>query len=386
MPESFAALFAGRRVAHAFSTRVAIRRACDLMRLGPGTEVLAPAYNCGSELDPILDAGASVRLYPVSGALRTDVAAVEAMIGPTTRAIYLIHYFGFPNPAGPALRALCDRHGLRLIEDCALSLLSGAHPAEGRLGDVSVFCFYKFFPFPVILGGTLVVNAADLPDPGPFARPAPEGRVAAMAMRHVLGRLPGMGIARRLRRGGARAAPQGTAAGDDLPDMPDNYYFDPDLCDRGLSRLTRAALDRIDPGQAIRRRRANYSALAEALAGMPELRPLVPPLARDAVPLGLPLRLAERNRIARNLTAQGIPVPTWWDGCNRKLDWSGPGTAEALRLKAEVLLLPVDQGRRPDEMAGIARALGAALPGSRGGRVPRPGTAPQVESASDRLR
>lgn len=363
MSENFASLFAGRRIAYTFSARVGIRRACDLLGLGPGAEVLAPAYNCGSELDPILDAGASVRLYPVSKMLETNVAAVEAMIGPATRAIYLIHYFGVLNPAGPALRAVCDRHGLRLIEDCALSLLSGAHPAEGRLGDVAVFCFYKFFPFPVILGGALVVNAIDVPDPGPFVRPAPEGRVAGMALRRALARLPGIGAARRLRRGGPPlpAATQNSVPGDTVPDMPASYYFDPDLRDRAISRLTRAALDHIDPQQAIRMRRANYLALAEALGNLPGILPLFPVLPEDAVPLGFPLRLSERNRIARALTAQGIPVPTWWEGCSRRLDWSGPETADARCLKAEVLLLPVDQGRRPAEMPGIARALNRAL-------------------------
>lgn len=359
----FAALFAGRRVAHAFSARVAIRRACDLMGLGPGTEVLAPAYNCGSELDPVLDAGAAVRLYPISETLATDVAAVERMIGPQTRAIYLIHYFGVINPATRDLRALCDRHGLRLIEDCALSLLSGEHPAEGRAGDVAVFCFYKFFPFPVIRGGALVVNAPDLPDPGPFPRPAPEARVAAQALRQALLRLPLARAARRRLRP-ARAPRAVPAEAEQMPDMPAAYYFDHDLRDRAISRLTLAALARVDPGRAIRARRANYLALAALLRDRPGLRLLVPDLPDDAVPLGLPLAVAGRDRIARALTAQGFATPTWWAGGNRRLGWTGSETAAARRLKEEVLLLPVDQGWRVEDMAALAAALERLLPGA----------------------
>lgn len=349
-PRAEAGMFANRRVGYAFSARVAIRRACDLLGLGSGAEVLAPAYNCGSELDPILHSGASVRLYPISGSLQTDPADVERMIGPATRAIYVTHYFGFPTPAAAALRGLCDRHGLRLIEDCALSLLSGAHPADGRIGDVSVFCFYKFFPFPVVRGGALVVNAPDLGDPV-FARPAPEAWVARQAMRQIVATLPGLkALRRKLRR---RSPP----AEDEIHDMPADYYFDPDLKDRAISRLTRAALGRIDMGEAARRRRENYAVLARALQNLPGLAPLWPELPAAAVPLGLPLRVGNRNRLARALTDRGIPVPMWWAGRNLRLDWTGPGGVDGLRLKNEMLLLPVDQDRSPHDMERAAAVL-----------------------------
>lgn len=343
-------LFAGRRVGYAFSARVAIRRSCDLAGLGPGTEVLAPAYNCGSELDPILHAGATVRLYPVSEDLQTDPSDVERMIGPATRAIYVTHYFGFPNPAAGSLRALCNRHGLRLIEDCALSLLSGPHPADGRSGDVSIFCFYKFFPFPVVRGGALVVNAHDLGAPT-FPRPAPEVRVARQALRQAAVAVPGLKTLRQaLKR---RSLP----AEADIQGMPADYYFDPDLKDRAISRLTRAALGRIDIGEVAQRRRENYMALASALQGLPGLAPLWPELPDDTVPLGLPLRIKERNRLARELTARGIPVPLWWAGRNLRLDWACAGGADGLRLKAEMLLLPVDQGRSRRDMEMTAVIL-----------------------------
>ena len=76
------ALFAGRRVSYSFNTRVAIRHACDLLRLNPGDEVLVPAYNCGSELDPLLDAGLTLRLYPVGRDARIDPAQIAALITP----------------------------------------------------------------------------------------------------------------------------------------------------------------------------------------------------------------------------------------------------------------------------------------------------------------
>ena len=163
-------LFAGRRVNYSFNTRVAIRKAVDLLGLKPGDEVLAPAYNCGSELDPLRHAGLSIRLYPITAATGIDPNQLESMIGPRTRAIYMTHYFGFLQPETSTIRNLCDEHGLHLIEDCALSLLSGDAPAEGRAGDISVFCFYKFFP--VLAGGALVINSDKITTGAAFARPA----------------------------------------------------------------------------------------------------------------------------------------------------------------------------------------------------------------------
>ena len=47
-----------------------------------------------------------------------DPEAVEAAITPRTRAVMPVHLFGHPADA-PALRAICDRHGLSLVEDAA---------------------------------------------------------------------------------------------------------------------------------------------------------------------------------------------------------------------------------------------------------------------------
>ena len=114
-------LFEGRDVRWSFNARVAIRAACDLLQLTPGDEVLAPAYNCGSELDPLIHAGLTVTLYPVGRDGVADPEQIAAQITSCTRAVYVTHYFGFLQPHLDDIRALCDARGLRLIEDCALT-------------------------------------------------------------------------------------------------------------------------------------------------------------------------------------------------------------------------------------------------------------------------
>ncbi len=350
------ALFAGRRVGYSFNTRVAIRRAYDLLGLRPGDEVLAPAYNCGSELDPLLHAGVTIRLYPVDRTAQIDCGAVERMIGPRTKAIYLTHYFGFLQRDAAALRLICDQHGLFLIEDCALSLLSGARPAEGRFGDVAVFCFYKFFP--VIGGGALVVNNPALSGAAPFHRPAPLNQVGRAVLRETLQKLPGsdalFGALKRHRRQSVTAAPVL-----DAPDMPPHYYFDPRLRDRRISRLTAWTLQSFAIDATIRARRRNYLRLQDCLAGVAGVTLLADGLPQDACPMGMPVLVTNRNAVADRLTRQGISVTPWWAGFHRRLSWEG--CADACHLKNHLLMLPVYQGLDDGAMDRIAQGLAMTI-------------------------
>ena len=341
-------LFQGRRVGFSFNTRVAIRKACDLLGLAPGDEVLAPAYNCGSELDPLLKAGLSVRLYPVDRGLCIDPDIVERMIGPRTRAIYLTHYFGFQRPETLALRQICDRHGLALLEDCALSLLSGLPPADGRTGDIAVFCFYKFFP--VIWGGALAVNNPALPDPA-FERPAPFKTVAKELLRSPIR------AALRPLRDHLRPpnAPEANAPLEDRPDIPPHYYFDHAIQDCGMSAVTAWQLRRLDTNEAIRRRRQNYLALIDQIANTPGITVLERNLPGGVCPLGLPILVKSRDAIARSLSAKGFPTTPWWAGYHRMLDWSH--APDACHLKDHLLLLSVHQDLGPVQMQTQGRLL-----------------------------
>ena len=137
-----------------------------------GREVLVPAYHQGIEVDALLAAGAHPTFYDVGPRWGVDLEDLEGRIGHRTGGLVLTHFAGFPGPASQ-LRALADRHGLVLIEDCAQALLStdGEVPV-GTTGDAAVFSFRKTLPVPH--GGALVFNGPrgfQLPP-----RPEPCGR------------------------------------------------------------------------------------------------------------------------------------------------------------------------------------------------------------------
>lgn len=341
-------LFCDRRVSYSFSTRVAIRKACDLLKLRPGDEVLVPAYNCGSEIDPLRNAGLNVSFYPVDRHTMIDPEAVAARITPQTRAIYLIHYFGFIHPATAEIRKLCDEHGLVMIEDCALSLMSGVSFADGktgvdgRAGDVAVFCFYKFFP--TLAGGALVINNNHIVSSAQFTARAPAKALARSIVRAcldaTLGRRLISAVQSRFRRwkGSKRVVVDAT----EYPDMPEHYYFNSSLENTRISGFAQRSLRSFDVMAAASARRANYQSYLDLLSSMSGIIPLFPILPDHICPHSMPVLVTDRDAVAEALNARGIAATPWWSGYNQHQTWVG--FPDACFLKNHVLSLPLHQG------------------------------------------
>ena len=72
--------------------------------------------------------------------LTLDVAAAADLIGPRTKAILPVHFWGYPADL-PSLRATCDQHGLALIEDAAQA--PGALVGSMKTGNYGDFATYS---------------------------------------------------------------------------------------------------------------------------------------------------------------------------------------------------------------------------------------------------
>ncbi|HZX41113.1 MAG TPA: aminotransferase class V-fold PLP-dependent enzyme, partial [Myxococcaceae bacterium] len=177
--------------------RSALQLAARVLGL-EGREVLVPAYHQGVEVDALLAAGAQPTFYTVGTRWTVDLEDLERRIGPRTRGLVLTHFGGFPGPASQ-MRALADRHGLVLIEDCAQALgsLDGEIPL-GATGDAAVFSLPKTLPVPH--GGALVFNGQHRYQLPPLRRPAAAPTVLGLGLRMLLRgefRLPSQGGALR---------------------------------------------------------------------------------------------------------------------------------------------------------------------------------------------
>src|SRR5678816_1115954 len=98
--------------------RNALYHGLKLLGIVPGERVLVPAYVCRAAIDPLVAYGVNVDFYAVTRNCEPVIADLEERISPLTKALLLVHYFGFPHKLS-AIRNLCKKHGLMLIEDCA---------------------------------------------------------------------------------------------------------------------------------------------------------------------------------------------------------------------------------------------------------------------------
>jgi dTDP-4-amino-4,6-dideoxygalactose transaminase len=136
--------------------------ACDI---GQGDEVIVPGMTFVASATAVLAVNATPVLVDVDAdTLCIDVAAAEAAITPRTRAIVAVHVAGAAADLD-ALIALCARHDLRLIEDCA-----HAHGTfwrgrgVGSWGDLGSFSMQRSKLMTAGEGGVLICNDEALRD------------------------------------------------------------------------------------------------------------------------------------------------------------------------------------------------------------------------------
>jgi len=111
------------------------------LAIGPGDEVIVPGYTFIASLSSIVFSRAVPVLAEIDRTFNLDPADVEAKITPRTKAIMVVHMTGVPARLNE-LRALADKHGLLLVEDCAQAAGASYHGRSvGSVGDAGAFSF-----------------------------------------------------------------------------------------------------------------------------------------------------------------------------------------------------------------------------------------------------
>jgi dTDP-4-amino-4,6-dideoxygalactose transaminase len=128
----------------------ALLTALSGLGIGPGDEVIVPGYTFVATMSSVVYARAVPVLAEVDTTLNLDPQDVERRITPRTRAILAVHMLG--NPARlDKLKAIADRHGLFLIEDCAQAF--GAIYRGRAVGSIGQAGAYSFNAFKMITSG-----------------------------------------------------------------------------------------------------------------------------------------------------------------------------------------------------------------------------------------
>lgn len=141
----------------------AIDACVEALGIGPGDEVILPAFTIISCVLQIVRSGATpvlVDSHPVTWNI--DVEKIEAKITDKTKAIMVVHTYGLPVDMDPVLR-LAKRYGLKIIEDAA-EMHGQTYKGKscGSFGDLSTFSFYPNKHITTGEGGMILTDSDEL--------------------------------------------------------------------------------------------------------------------------------------------------------------------------------------------------------------------------------
>lgn len=322
-------------VLYTSSGAAAIALALRHAGIGEGDEVLLPAYHCLSMVEPVQAVQARPVFYQVRADLSVDLGHLETKIGKATRALLATHYFGFPQDM-TAIRALADRHGLRVIEDCAHAFFGLVqNRAVGTLGDYAIASARKFFP--IHDGGCLV----SMRHPVENLELRPVGLIFHMkAAINIVEEAFAFGRARvlflllrwplRLKDAVWRtlkpSADHKSVSSIGPVASVEFRYFAPERMDRAMSFPSRAIMVLSGKGRIVERRRSNFRRMVAGLSGLPNGRPLYDLLPDSVVPYMVPFVIDQPEIVFPVLKRRGVPIYRWetlaTDGCSVSNDYA----------------------------------------------------------------
>jgi len=293
------------------SGTAALHLACQAAALGPGDEVIVPAITFVASASACRYVGAEPVLCDVRSAhdFNVDVEDVARRITSRTRAVIAVHFCGYPANVA-ALRALCDEHGLVLIEDCAQAI--GAHvDASGRqvgtVGELGCFSFFSKKQLCVGEGG--MISTADEALDASVRLFRSHAMTSSTWDRH-----------------------RGHDPAYDVVDIGFNFRLDEPRAALGLSRLQRLDED-------IAARRAIARAYRERLAEVPGVELAFDEQAVErASHFAFPVLLAERDtrdRFREELKSNGIQT-TWYPALHTFTEYQRFAPADGLPAATEV--------------------------------------------------
>ena len=175
------------------SGTAALHTALTALGIGPGDEVILPAWTWYSCYYAILMTGALPVFAEDDDSFAIDPVDLEKKITPQTKAIMVVHLFGSPANMD-AVMDIARRHGLKVLEDSA-QFAGGQYKGKrtSTIGDIGIFSFQLHKMITAGEGGAVVTNdpllyerAVRFHDLG-LLRPPTQAQVGQGAMPYFMG-------------------------------------------------------------------------------------------------------------------------------------------------------------------------------------------------------
>jgi len=154
------------RISLYWKGRVGLYAVLKAMGLGPGDEVILPAFTCVVVPNAILYTGATPVYVDINpNSLCCDVQSIEKAITPKTKAILIQNMLGLSYEVHE-IGSLAKARGIYTIEDCTHGF-GGKYQGQvnGLMSDAAFFSSQWNKPFSTGIGGMLVINHRALKEP-----------------------------------------------------------------------------------------------------------------------------------------------------------------------------------------------------------------------------
>ena len=180
LEKEFAARMQTRYALAVTSGTAALQTAVNALGIGPGDEVILPAWTWHSCYAATVLAGALPVFAEIDESFNLDPADIEHRITPKTKLIMAVHLQG--NPADmDRILPIAKKHGVKVLEDCAQSVgASYKGRPVGSMGDIGIYSLQLNKTITAGEGGIVVTN-----DPVAFERGARFHDVGALRDPHT---------------------------------------------------------------------------------------------------------------------------------------------------------------------------------------------------------
>ena len=156
--ERFAQYMGTRMALGVTSGTAALDCAVAGLGIGPGDEVIVPAYTWWSDYTCVVHAGALPVFADIDATLNIDPKDLERKITDRTKAVIAVHLLGGPCDMEPIM-ATARKRGVAVLEDCA-QCVGGSYRGKklGSIGDVGIYSFQINKMMTSGEGGAVVTN------------------------------------------------------------------------------------------------------------------------------------------------------------------------------------------------------------------------------------
>ena len=123
------------------SGSAALRVALAALDVGPGDEVIIPAFTFVATAEAVAQAGANLVIVDIDESFTIDPDAFEAAITKRTKAVIPVHMMGAPADMDRIMQ-IANHHAIKVIEDTAQGV-GGTFKGRplGTIGDLGCFSF-----------------------------------------------------------------------------------------------------------------------------------------------------------------------------------------------------------------------------------------------------